>query len=78
MAGLQILAVGGVATFVIGGILATLMKYRIPIEALGAFLLLGLIVSVILIALRSVVALVAILGTLLFAGMAIFTLAFLA
>lgn len=68
----------GIVVFVLGGIFAVLLKFHVGIEAIGAFLLLAFIVSVILIALRSFVAWIAIYAAVLFAGMALFTVAYLA
>lgn len=75
---LGILAGIGVGVFVIGGLLAALMKFQLDVQVLAAFFVLALVITGIAIAIKRAVGWIGIFPTLLFLGMLIFTAAYLA
>lgn len=76
MAPLGPLMVMASVVFVLGGLFATLSKFGMSLEAIGALLLLSVLVAIIGLALRSVFAWFGFFPAMLFAGMGLFTAAF--
>lgn len=72
------IAAAAALAFVLGGLIITLMKFPLDPLVLLAFLLLGAIITTIALALRSVIGWLGFFPTLFFAGMLVFTAAFLA
>lgn len=67
-----------VAAFVVGGLLGTLMKFQLGIEAVAAFFLVALVITAIATALKPAIGWIGIFPTAILAGLLVFTAAFVA